>query len=196
MIPNHFPTLRACRVESCGRAYYARGWCDMHYRRWRRHGSPNGAPPADPEAMFNAGIEPLVWSSCIVWTGGTTAGGYGQLRVNGRMVYAHRYAWERANGPIPEGVVIDHRCWVRSCVNVDHLRLATRAQNTQNLSGIRRGRKYDLPRGVARHGRGYRAMVGHNGVRHYLGIFDTIEQASAAASSKRLALFGEYAGGA
>lgn len=110
------------------------------------------------------------------------------------MVRAHRYAWEQINGPIPAGMVIDHTCWEHSCVNVDHLRLATRAQNNSNLSGAYGGRKHDLPRGVYLHGRGYSAKVTVGGTEHYLGTFDTIAEASAAAATKRSILFGEYAG--
>lgn len=149
---------------------------------------------ATPEEAFEARTEPLVWSSCIVWVGATTHDGYGRLGVNGRDTLAHRYSWEREHGPIPGGVEVDHTCWERSCVNVEHLRLATRQQNTQNLSGARSGRMHDLPRGVARNGRGYQAQVRHNGQRHHLGTFGTVEEASQAAEAKRAILFGEYAG--
>ena len=53
---------------------------------------------------------------------------------------------------------------------------------------------HDLPRGVTPNGRGYRARVGLNGTDHYLGTFDTVESASAAAEAKRALLFGEFAG--
>lgn len=58
---------------------------------------------------------------CLIFTGATNTGGYGQFRFNQRNGYAHRYAWERVNGPIPDGMTIDHLCRVRRCVNVDHL---------------------------------------------------------------------------
>lgn len=151
---------------------------------------------ATPEEAFEARTEPLAWSSCIVWTGALDGSGYGRLRVNGRKVQAHRYAWERERGPIPDGMVIDHRCYERSCVNVDHLRLATPQENVQSRSGAMPGRKHDLPRGVYLNGRGYSALVRHNGTLHYLGTFDMPEEASAAAQAKRAILFGEFAGGA
>lgn len=146
-----------------------------------------------PEEAFLARTEPLLWSGCIIWTGTTNSGGYGHLSVNGRMVKAHRYAWEREHGPIPDGREVDHKCYERSCVNVDHLRLATHAENTWNLSGVRKNGG-GLPRGVHRDGRKYRATVGHSGTRHHLGLFDTPEEASAAAETKRRILFGEFAG--
>lgn len=43
----------------------------------------------------------------------------------GRHLYAHRAAWERTHGPIPEGMQIHHKCAVKACVNVDHLELVS-----------------------------------------------------------------------
>ena len=188
--------MKTCSIEDCEKPTLARGWCGAHYQRWRKHGDPLGGGERfdTPEEAFLARTEPLVWSSCIVWTGGTHSAGYGSLRVNGRMVYAHRYAWEQINGPIPDGMFVDHACWERSCVNTDHLRLATRAQNNSNISGARRGRKHDLPRGVTPSGRGYRAQVKHNGANLYLGTFETPEAASIAAQNKRALLYSDFAG--
>lgn len=33
---------RTCSVPDCDRAYYAKGWCNMHYARVRKHGHPEG----------------------------------------------------------------------------------------------------------------------------------------------------------
>lgn len=46
--------------------------------------------------------------------------GYGQVTDRGTKP-AHRFVWELHRGPIPEGLVIDHLCRVRECVNPDHL---------------------------------------------------------------------------
>lgn len=167
----------------------------MHYMRWKRYGDAlaDKARHSDPEDSF---ADKVAWDGeHLIWTGGTTRDGYGRLRVNGRKVSAHRYAWQQAHGPIPEGMWIDHICHTPACVLPDHLRLATRQQNRQNLSGANRGR--DLPRGVRRTRSGrYGAQVGHNGQRHHLGTFDTPEEAAAVASAKRKELFGEFAGAA
>jgi hypothetical protein len=47
---------------------------------------------------------------------------------------AHRGAWVAVNGQIPDGLVIDHKCYTRTCVNPDHLRLLDRVQNNQRRS--------------------------------------------------------------
>ena len=189
--------MSTCSIDGCEKPRKARGWCSAHWSRWHRHGDPLATLTyATPEEAFLARTEPLLWSGCVVWTGATSPKGYGQLSVNGRMVYAHRWAYERERGPIPAGMFIDHMCFERACCNVDHLRLATPQENQQNRSGAQKGRKHDLPRGVTRHGRGYAAVVQSGGVRHCLGTFSTPEEASAAAQTKRAILFGEFAGGA
>lgn len=70
--------------------------------------------------------------TCWLWSG-RLKDGYGQLSVNGRTTGAHRFAYERFVGPIPEGLVIDHLCRVRNCVNPGHMEPVTLAEN------IRRG---------------------------------------------------------
>jgi len=59
-------------------------------------------------------------SGCIVWTR-TLNRGYAKIRVGGRKVYAHRYAYEQKYGPIPKGLELDHLCRTPACINADHL---------------------------------------------------------------------------
>ena len=56
--------------------------------------------------------------------------GYGSLWFHGRSYRAHRVAWELENGPIPDGLVIDHLCRNRACVNADHLEVVSPGENT------------------------------------------------------------------
>lgn len=67
--------------------------------------------------------------TCWLWTGHTTQG-YGTIRVDGRTVRVHRFSWEMVNGPVPEGLELDHLCRVRNCVNPDHLEPVTHVENT------------------------------------------------------------------
>lgn len=69
--------------------------------------------------------------ACWLWLGTKTRTGYGQLSVNRRMVYAHRFSYELANGPIPAGMTLDHLCRVRHCVNPLHLEPCSQWENTR-----------------------------------------------------------------
>jgi hypothetical protein len=83
-----------------------------------------GRPPVsfdDRLALSGAG--------CLEWTGTTVRGGYGQVRVGRKMVYAHRVAFERSKGEIPEGMFVCHSCDNPPCCNPDHLFLGTHQEN-------------------------------------------------------------------
>jgi len=94
-------------------------------------------------------------AGCLLWTAYLDRHGYGQLRDRGRTLYAHRAAWELANGPIPNGLVIDHLCRVPACVNVEHLRVVTRAFNVMIGESL-----------PARNARKERCLRGHNDWYH------------------------------
>lgn len=46
-----------------------------------------------------------------------------------KAIKAHRAAWMLANGPVPEGMVLDHICRDRACINLEHLRVVTQQEN-------------------------------------------------------------------
>lgn len=83
-------------------------------------------------------------SGCFLWIGSIwppghrTSYGYGQVRRNGRLVSAHRVAWELTNGAIPSGLLVLHHCDVTCCVNPDHLFLGTYADNIADM--VQKGR--------------------------------------------------------
>lgn len=89
---------------------------------------------------------------CWLWTGATfKATGYGQIRVNGTSVTAHRVAYQVANGPITVGLSVCHRCDVRLCCNPAHLFLGTAKDNAADM--VQKGRYTPrvLPKGSAVH---------------------------------------------
>lgn len=71
---------------------------------------------------------------CHIWIGSINPYGYGIIFINGKHKQAHRIAFEARYGIIPKGMVINHLCRVRNCVNPDHLEIATHKTNI--LSGL------------------------------------------------------------
>jgi hypothetical protein len=67
--------------------------------------------------------------------------GYGQKTIKGKKVHAHRDAYERANGPIPDGMVVRHTCDNPACINPAHLLIGTQKDNVRDC--IERGRRFD-----------------------------------------------------
>jgi aspartate carbamoyltransferase regulatory subunit len=65
-----------------------------------------------------------------MWTAYIHKGGYGHFFLNGKTVHAHRYAYELTVALIPDGLVPDHLCRNRGCVNPNHLEPVTRRENT------------------------------------------------------------------
>ena len=91
-------------------------------------------------APFMAKVEKT--EDCWLWRGSILRNGYGQFYSGGPYL-AHRYSYEVHKGPIPNGLVIDHLCRVRHCVNPDHLEAVTQSINllrgkTLNASEVTR----------------------------------------------------------
>jgi hypothetical protein len=77
--------------------------------------------------------------SCWLWTAWCDATGYGRFRYDGKLGYAHRWAYENAFGRIPTDREIDHKCMIRHCVNPNHLELVTHAENRRRSMQAKRG---------------------------------------------------------
>ena len=69
-------------------------------------------------------------SPCWKWIGCTDSNGYGQQRINGKIIGAHRLSYILEYGDIPIGMVIDHQCNNPNCVNPLHMKLSSRAANS------------------------------------------------------------------
>ena len=70
-------------------------------------------------------------SDCILWHKSKGSHGYGQTWDGNTVVLAHRVAYEREVGPIPDGLAVDHMCNNKPCVNVEHMELKPNADNVR-----------------------------------------------------------------
>lgn len=67
--------------------------------------------------------------SCWLWRGSLSNAGHGQFRVDGKTVPAHRVAVLLSGRELPTGLVVDHLCRERRCVNPAHLEVVTFREN-------------------------------------------------------------------
>ena len=110
--------------------------------RWWVHGTTEPPPRYLPAPERLAAKLVQMPSGCIEWIGATSADGYGQLGVDGKVIYTHRFAWELANGPIPDDISVLHHCDNPPCCNVEEcLFLGTPADNMADMAAKGRGRK-------------------------------------------------------
>lgn len=77
-------------------------------------------------------VHPTLGTACWLWTAAILPCGYGQFH----NLKPHRISYELEVGPIPTGLVIDHLCRVRACVNPAHLEPVTQRENIMRGDGV------------------------------------------------------------
>lgn len=89
---------------------------------------PMGPKPKPPIERWLPKV--VVTETCWRWTGSIdSTTGYGKFGYNRKTQPAHRFAYEHFRGTIPKGLVIDHVCRNRWCVNPAHLEPMTLMEN-------------------------------------------------------------------
>lgn len=151
---------KKCSVFGCGEKHMARGLCSKHYQRVAKNGT------LTPKFHKGVGVEERIRrksaatnNGCFEYQGKLTKKGYAHVKNDeGKMRFAHVIMFEEANGPVPDGMELDHLCRNRACWNPAHLEAVTHREN------VRRGNAgcnhTDLPRDKSgRFGRVDRGLV-------------------------------------
>jgi len=78
-------------------------------------------------------------TGCHEWQAGLTRAGYGQFRVDGKVMKSHRVSWLLHHGEIADGMFVCHHCDNPKCVNPDHLFLGSHDDNMADMRSKGRG---------------------------------------------------------
>lgn len=149
------PHVKLCEC-GCGnpapispRTSTEQGYTKGRPRRFVQGHNQSHYPMASLEERFWARVRKT--ESCWVWKGATCGpSGYGRIARGRRGEFhkknsalVHRLSWELHNGPIPEGLLVLHRCDNPPCIRPDHLFLGTAKDNSDDKCA--KGRQH-IPR--------------------------------------------------
>jgi hypothetical protein len=136
-----------CAVEGCDRLGKGR-YCGAHTQRLRSTGElgpavirrrvPPGTPPVEK-------LELIGWtedeSGCWIYNGRRDPDGYGLMDdLRQTPIFAHRVAYGKWVGPVPDGKVLMHSCDNPPCVNPAHLSIGTQEDNLHDMWSKGRGK--------------------------------------------------------
>lgn len=133
-----------CKIDGCDKPALTRGWCSLHYARWKRHKDPVGGRTyqGDPLVFLFEVASICVDEKCLAWPFSRTKKGEARVYKDGRLHQAARVVCEKVNGPPPtKEHHAAHRCGKahEGCVNQSHIRWATPEENENDkiLHGTR-----------------------------------------------------------
>lgn len=127
--------METCEFPGCVNGAIKVRLCSAHYKQKSK------GRPLRPLRKYVRGTPAerlAAWSEedeygCLIWRGHTYRNGYGRIRIDGQIRLVHRVAYEIAEGPIPEGLEIDHLCRNKLCILPTHLEPVTREVNLRRL---------------------------------------------------------------
>lgn len=130
--------MSLCKVDGCDKPGRARGLCDAHYWRWRKHGDPLGGrtPEGEPARFLETVVIPYDGDECLIWPFQRNVKGYAIIATPGnKKAIVSRLVCKRVYGPPPtEEHVAAHGCGngEGGCVTKRHLRWATSQENADD----------------------------------------------------------------
>lgn len=122
---------RLCSIPDCGKRHEARGFCQKHYIRLMKFGSPYGGGTFEGEPMqWIEDHKGFDGRECLIWPYAIQGNGYSIIKIGKRNIGAYRLMCIKVHGepPSPKHEA-SHSCGNRKCVNPTHLRWDTRAGN-------------------------------------------------------------------
>lgn len=131
------PASPVCCIANCSKRHYAKGFCQAHYERSRRHGDPLAGRTAqgEPERFLREVVLPYEGDECILWPFAKARNGYGKIAVNSRLHTVSRLVCEDIHGPPPTAThEAAHSCGKGhlGCVTKKHVLWKTPAENQRD----------------------------------------------------------------
>ena len=119
-----------------------------------------------PGRVMERATEKVALSSSGCWISDYAPGTHGYAVIGwrgedgkSRAALVHRVTWQAVNGPVPEGMTLDHLCRVRRCVNPDHLEPVSQMENNRRYTDSIYSVEPKACKCVVRHLHGTAAMV-------------------------------------
>lgn len=134
-------TETTCAVAGCDISSYCKGFCEPHYRRFKKYGDPLGRNPGrvygdynDEQRLLTYGWD-ITNDGCWEIKSSRTIHGYGRVRnSSNKQEITSRMAYRVWVGPIPDGMLVLHSCDNPPCINPEHLRIGTHFENSMDRS--------------------------------------------------------------